>query len=216
MSNLLTPITFWIVAEIVLVACLLVAVRRDSTTMRWVTKPAASAVFVAFGLIRADFNSVFDLWIVVGLVLGMAGDVLLIDRRTFRWGLLAFLAGHIAYIVAFDRAQTWSSWSLIVGAPLVVAAAAAMRWLWPHASSMRGAVVAYILVISLMAWGGIALSLGGVLPPIVGIGATLFFLSDLAVARHRFIKEEFINRALGLPAYFAAQMLLAAAIGSMT
>ncbi|MEN8163997.1 MAG: lysoplasmalogenase family protein [Acidobacteriota bacterium] len=45
------------------------------------------------------------------------------------------------------------------------------------------------------------------------MGATLFFLSDLAVARHRFVKEAFLNRAIGLPAYYAGQMLLALTIG---
>ncbi|RLE33354.1 MAG: hypothetical protein DRJ61_07425, partial [Acidobacteria bacterium] len=62
---------------------------------------------------------------------------------------------------------------------------------------------------------GIALSLSGALPISVGIGASLFFLSDLAVARHRFVKAAFLNRAIGLPAYYAGQMLLALAIGAV-
>ena len=214
MPNPSIPVVIWIAVETALVIWLLSAIRRDRTRERWMAKPAASAVFVAFGLLRADFHSAFDLWMVTGLVLGMAGDVLLIDRRTFRWGLLTFLAGHAAYIVAFDRAQPWSTWSLVVLVPLVIAATAATRWLWPHAASMRGAVSAYILVISVMAWGGIALSLSEALPPAVAVGATLFFLSDLAVARHRFVKASFFNRAFGLPAYYAGQMLLASAIGS--
>jgi len=215
MPNLMTPHAIWITAEIAAVTWLLIAVRRDRPLMQWLAKPAASAIFVAFGLMQADFASAFDVWMVVGLVLGMAGDVLLIERRTFLLGLLTFLAGHAAYVVAFDRAQAWSSWSLMVLAPLVIAAALATLWLWPHATGMRGAVVAYILVISVMAWGGIALSVTGALPITVGIGSALFFLSDLAVARHRFIKAEFVNRALGLPAYYAAQMLLAATIGCL-
>ena len=213
MVDHLTPVAFWIAAEIIAVGWLLVAVRRDQRLMQWVAKPAASAVFVAFGLMRADFDSAFDLCMVAGLVLGMAGDVLLIDRRTFRLGLLTFLAGHAAYVVAFDRAQSWSSWSPIVLLPMVVTAVFVARWLWSFASSMRGAVLAYIVVISLMAWGGIALSFSGSLPVIAGIGATLFFLSDLAVARQRFVKAAFLNRAIGLPAYYAGQMLLALTIG---
>jgi len=209
------PVSIWIAAEIVAVAWLLVAIRRDQRLLQWVAKPIASAIFVAFGLLRADFGSAFDVWMVAGLALGMAGDVLLIESRTFRLGLLTFLAGHAAYIVAFDRAQPWSTWSLGVLAPLVIAAMAVARWLWPHASSMRGAVLAYILVISLMAWGGIALSLSGILPPTVAAGAILFFLSDLAVARHRFVQAAFLNRAIGLPTYYAGQMLLALTIGSL-
>ncbi len=208
-------VAIWITAEVAAVAWLLSAIGRDRRMMQWLAKPTASAIFVALGLMRADFGSAFDMWMVTGLILGMAGDVLLIEQKTFRWGLLTFLAGHAAYIVAFDRAQSWSSWSLLVLVPLVIAAVAVTRWLWPHASSMRGAVLAYIVVISLMAWGGIALSLSGALPISVGIGASLFFLSDLAVARHRFVKAAFLNRAIGLPAYYAGQMLLALAIGAV-
>lgn len=207
------PPTVWIIAEVSAVAWLLTAIRRDQLRMQWLAKPAASAIFVVFGLMRADFHSAFDLWMVIGLMLGTAGDVLLIDLRTFRWGLLTFLVGHVAFIVAFDNAQTMSTWSLTTFVPLAVTAGAAARWLWPHASSMRGAVIAYIGVISLMAWGGIALSFSGALPITAGIGVTLFFLSDLMVARHRFVKAAFLNRAVGLPAYYAGQMLLAMTIG---
>lgn len=214
MTDFQIPVAAWIIAEVVAVAWLVTAVRRDQRLMEWLAKPTASAVFVAFGLMRADFGSAFDLWMVIALILGMAGDVLLIDLRTFRWGLVTFLAGHAAYIVAFDRAQPLSTWSLMVIVPLAAAAAAAARWLWPHAKAMRGAVMAYIVVISLMAWGGIALSSSGVLPITAGIGATLFFLSDLTVARHKFVKNAFLNRAIGLPAYYAGQMLLAMTIGT--
>ncbi len=215
MSNPLMPVALWIVAEVAAVTWLLTAVRRDQNVTQWLAKPTASAVFVAFGLMRADFGSAFDLWMVTGLILGMAGDVLLIEQRTFRWGLLTFLAGHAAYIVAFDRAQSFSTWSLVVLLPLVITAVLVTLWLWPHTSSLRGAVLAYIVIISLMAWGGIALSLSGALPIRVGIGATLFFLSDLAVARHRFVKAAFLNRAIGLPAYYAGQMLLALTLGAV-
>ncbi|MEN8162680.1 MAG: lysoplasmalogenase, partial [Acidobacteriota bacterium] len=203
MLPLIDPVGVWITAEATAVVWLLTAIWRDQRLMQWLAKPSASALFVALGLMRADFSSAFDLWMVAGLVLGMAGDILLIERHTFRWGLLTFLAGHAAYIIAFDRAQSWSSWSLVVLAPLAVAAVLVTRWLWPYTSSMRSAVLAYIVVISLMAWGGIALSISDSLPITAGIGVTLFFLSDLAVARHRFVKEAFLNRAIGLPAYYA-------------
>lgn len=214
MLHALSPVTFWITAEVAAVVWLLAAIRRDQPRMQWLAKPLASTIFVVLGLTRADFGSTFDICLVVGLLLGWAGDILLIDSRTFRWGLLTFLGGHVAYIAAFDRAGSWSTWSIAVLLPLIVTAAAVAVWLWPHSKEMRGAVSAYILVISVMAWGGIALSTSGQLPIIAGIGAFLFFFSDLAVARHRFVKASFINRAAGLPTYYAAQMLLALTVGS--
>jgi uncharacterized membrane protein YhhN len=40
-------------------------------------------------------------------------------------------------------------------------------------------------------------------------GALLFYISDLFVARDRFIKKEFLNRLIGLPLYYAGQFILA-------
>lgn len=206
-------IAAWFGAETVAVIWLLTAVHRGQRVLQWLAKPAASAIFVVFGLSRADFSSAFDRWMVLGLFLGLVGDVLLIEFRTFRLGLVTFLAGHVAYILAFDQAQGWSTWPVTVILPLAATAGVAAFWLWPHAGKMQGAVMAYILIICLMAWGGIGLSFSGVLPMTAGIGAMLFFLSDVAVARHQFVKKEFINKAVGLPAYYAGQMLLAMTIG---
>jgi len=40
-------------------------------------------------------------------------------------------------------------------------------------------------------------------------GAVLFFASDLAVARDKFVAKGFVNRAWGLPVYYAGQLLIA-------
>jgi hypothetical protein len=43
----------------------------------------------------------------------------------------------------------------------------------------------------------------------VAVGALAFAASDVSVARDRFVRPEFVNRAWGLPLYYAAQLLLA-------
>jgi uncharacterized membrane protein YhhN len=49
---------------------------------------------------------------------------------------------------------------------------------------------------------------------LVAAGASLFFLSDLAVARHRFVARSFWNKLWGQPAYFAGQLLIAWSLAS--
>lgn len=44
-------------------------------------------------------------------------------------------------------------------------------------------------------------------------GALLFYLSDIFVARDRFLKTSFLNRLVGLPIYYAGQFLLAFSVG---
>ncbi|HDP24776.1 MAG TPA: lysoplasmalogenase, partial [Deltaproteobacteria bacterium] len=42
-----------------------------------------------------------------------------------------------------------------------------------------------------------------------------FYISDIFVARNRFVKQEFINRALGLPLYYLGQFLIAFSLGQL-
>jgi uncharacterized membrane protein YhhN len=51
---------------------------------------------------------------------------------------------------------------------------------------------------------------------LVFFGAVLFFLSDTLVARHRFVKHEFLNRAIGLPLYYAGQFMIAFSVGALS
>jgi hypothetical protein len=41
------------------------------------------------------------------------------------------------------------------------------------------------------------------------VGALGFYVSDVFVARQRFLKSEIVNRLIGLPLYYGGQFLLA-------
>ncbi|HNT86971.1 MAG TPA: lysoplasmalogenase family protein [Candidatus Hydrogenedentes bacterium] len=45
------------------------------------------------------------------------------------------------------------------------------------------------------------------------IGAVLFYVSDVMVARDRFVKSDAWNRWIGLPLYYGGQMVLAYTAG---
>jgi len=193
---------------------------------QWIAKPLASAGFVAFAAWAAttvapaggDVAS-FARWIVAGTVLAWLGDLLLILKKTsraFLAGLLAFLAGHVAYAVAFLALGTPDARTWWVAVPLVAIAAGVLRWLWPRLDRrFRVAVPAYLAVISTMLACAVAASprAGG---GTIALGAVLFYLSDLFVARNRFVAPGFVNRAIGLPLYYAGQWLLAASILAAT
>ena len=73
---------------------------------------------------------------------------------------------------------------------------------------MRRAVALYASVISIM----LAFAVGTVVArfdPRILAGALLFYLSDLLVARQRFVAPGLVNRVVGLPLYYAGQVLLA-------
>jgi uncharacterized membrane protein YhhN len=191
-------------------AILLKAARIGDRGLEGVSKTVASLGFVALGAVGLSRGDPVAAWLVGGLALCALGDVLLISERSFDAGLVAFLLGHVAYIVAFHLARPVAAWDLWLAAPPALVGVGAGAWLWPHLGSRRPAVTAYIVVISTMVWG--ALAAGPVLGEALTVGAVLFFLSDLTVARHRFVTPEFLNRAIGLPLYYAGQVLIALSV----
>lgn len=74
---------------------------------------------------------------------------------------------------------------------------------------MVGPVRAYLVVIGVMSALACAVTAAGG-PLAVAGGALAFTASDVSVARDRFVRHEFVNRAWGLPLYYAAQLLIAA------
>ena len=192
-------------------ATLVVAELRGRRRLSVTTKVVASLGFVLLGLCRAHLATPYDAWVLAALVLCLAGDVLLALPRGLAAGLGCFLVGHLAYATAFATLVPLGEWPWPLAAAMAVPSAAAAAWLWPHLGRMRAAVLAYIVVITAMAWG--ALSVAGHAPWMTWAGALLFYLSDLAVARDRFVVRRFASRAWGLPAYYLAQVLLALTLG---
>lgn len=86
-----------------------------------------------------------------GLLLSFAGDILLIPKsqRVFKVGILTFLAGHLAFCVAFIIRGLSLPWALGAGLPLLAAGIPIGRWIVTRAPArLRGAVAVYIGVLS--------------------------------------------------------------------
>jgi len=206
------------VVAVILTAAFLVILlageRSGRTALRIPSKIAASAVFVTVGILRYEPGHPYDAWIVLGLVLGAVGDLLLALPRGFLAGLVVFLLGHAAYVAAFHVLAPVHLWAAGPLAPVVIVSGVAVNRLWPYLGRLRWAVLGYVTVISIMVWG----AAGTIVPGEYGgwqrlAGAALFYVSDLFVARNRFVERQFLNRALGLPLYYAGQLILAFTVG---
>jgi uncharacterized membrane protein YhhN len=188
---------------------LVVADARGSR-LRVVAKPAASMCFLAAAVAVGALDSAYGAWVFVALVLSAIGDVALLGSATpaFLLGLGSFLLGHVAYTVGFAVRGLDVGWVFAAAALLAVPLMVVLRWLLPHAESMRGPVIAYAAVISAMVTAA-AGTFGFDVDARILIGALAFYVSDLAVARDRFVAPGPTNRLWGLPLYYAAQFLLA-------
>ncbi len=132
-------------------------------------------------------------------------------------GLVSFLLGHVFYVICFFYAADLSQWTWIGCLVGLIASGPVFFWLRPHLGALLIPVIAYIVVITVMvvgAWtvfGDVKLNYTGRL--LVFLGGVSFYLSDLFVARDRFLKSEYTNRLIGLPMYYFGQFLLAFSVG---
>ena len=188
------------------------AEQRGSRAGLWLTKPVASLAFLWVALAAGALESTYGRWVLLGLALCLAGDLLLIPQErkaAFRAGVFAFLAGHVAFSVAFLGLPIDPPGLAVAAVVLTLALAAVLRWLSPSVTAdMVLPVRAYMLVIGIMSALACGVTAAGG-PWQVAVGALAFTASDVSVARDRFVRHEFLNRAWGLPLYYAAQPLIA-------
>ncbi len=181
-------------------------------------KLIASSLFVfyfyneAIGVNLQLQLSSFDVLIFTAFVLSLIGDGLLIPKSRsyyFLAGIGAFALAHIAFSSAFLLLRPDT---IIVIVSLLSASVAGIFiyiWLKPYLKNKYRLVVpAYLLIIALMVVTGVS---GGLSNNNYWLasGSVLFALSDIFVARNRFIVSSFINRLIGLPLYYIAQMMIA-------
>jgi len=179
--------------------------------LRYFAKPVASAGFLGLALNLGATETRYGWWILIALAFGAIGDVALMGsaRVWFLTGLVAFLIGHLLYLVAFLVAGLSSAPTTTAALVAVVVGVFVFRWLRPHLPvEMIGPVVAYVVIISAMVAAAVGATAAGATPLIL-VGALAFYFSDLAVARDRFVAPGFGNRIWGLPLYYLGQVLLA-------
>ena len=202
-----------------LLIVLLASEQRGRTPQGVVIKGSVSALFVVTALVQPHPFPAYYYRILVGLVFGLIGDVCLAlpGNRAFRVGLFAFLAGHILYVWAFADLARPEDWASPVQLVILLASIGAFVWLRPHLGGMTVPVVVYLVVITLMLMGAWAVfrhpGMEGTCRGVIWTGALCFYLSDLFVARQRFVMNQYLNRLIGLPLYYVGQFLLALSVG---
>ena len=181
--------------------------------LAWIFKPVLSALFVVAVVRYEPLRSSYGRLVLAALLLSWLGDVLLIPdgARAFRAGIAAFALGHVAYVGAFGVRDVDLARLGLAVAPVLLALFVAARWLRPHVpADMKVPVSAYMGIISAM---GVAAAGASRADPLILVGALLFYVSDLSVARDRFVAPSPWNRRWGLPLYYAAQLILATSVG---
>ena len=124
----------WIAGCSASVAALLVAEYRDARLGIWLAKPLAACCYIGLALQQRAFDSSYGMWVLAALVLSWWGDVLLIPRNArsiFRAGVLCFLAGHLAFAIAFTLRGVAIEASAIAAPIAILVGITVLRWLRP-------------------------------------------------------------------------------------
>lgn len=177
-------------------------------------KMALSSGFVATAVAAGALDTSWGSWLLAGLVASWLGDLALVGRSrgAFITGLGAFMSAHLCYVAGFFDRGLDGGVALTAAAATAAIGAALLVWLRPHTGVLFPAVTLYVVAIAAMvaaaagthayaaAWAFVA-------------GAIGFAVSDIAVARHRFVTASPVNTRWGLPLYYASQFLIAVASG---
>lgn len=193
-------------------------VRAGNRRLEYVAKPTVMVLLVGVALTLDPVDDAARIAIVVGLVCSLAGDVFLMlpereggtgDRSSlFVAGLTAFLAGHVAYVVAFElRGQTGLWFVIGLGVVALGIATVGLRVVrgvrdGPQAP-LVAPVVAYLAVISVM-----VATAFGTRNPFAVVGALSFYVSDAILAWNRFVEERPHGRLATMVTYHVGQALI--------
>jgi len=166
---------------------------------RWLTKPLLMPVLMA-GRDRPAQRA---------LALGGAGDVALLgsSQAAFTAGLVSFLAGHVAWIIALRQRPGGGRLRArpALAVPYLAASGAVNAYLWNRTGKDRIPVIVYSA--ALLAMSLAALDSGS---PRTAVGGALFLASDTLLALEKFGGLHLpAHEGLVMAAYTSAQALLA-------
>ncbi|MEW6238550.1 MAG: lysoplasmalogenase [Candidatus Omnitrophota bacterium] len=168
---------------------------------------AASTTFILAAIAGGALSILYGRLIALALVFCWLGDYA--GSYIFLLSIASFLAAHLALIAAFflhgvERQRLFKALAVFV--PISVGI---FLWLNPYLTEVfYYPVIAYIVVITIMA----SCAFGARPSPVAAIlvwGACLFYISDIFVARARFVSPGVVNSIGCYPLYYSACFLFA-------
>lgn len=167
-------------------------------------------------LIYLYSTSTTNLFVVFALVCGFLGDVFLLEReRFFVFGVVAFLIGHILYILALTKSISFFQIPIpifIFILPYIFFGIVVYKKLGSSLNSIRGYALIYIIIILAMSFSSLLRirSITSYQFWMPFIGSILFIISDSILAMNEFKKNKKNKGAYVMLTYVTAQLLIVA------
>jgi len=166
-------------------------------TCNYISKPATIIALMAWLWQVSGFQG-HRIWFAIALFFSLIGDIfLMLPKERFLYGLLAFMLGHLAYIIGLNNTPPPINLaSLSISLIVIFTGVAIYRVI---SSSLREKnlrkyekpVLVYTIVISIMLISALLTLVRGEWNAysslLISFGAILFFLSDTFIAWHKFV-----------------------------
>ena len=226
MNNLKVLLTALVVIGFVLQILFIKVEHEEKYVLADILKGSASLMFVIIGyLAYTRVNNPFNKLFFYGLIFGMIGDILLNLRFVFKKngqkiflaGILAFLIGHILYLLAL-LPQARAPWLYYFAAAGALAAAGLLIYIFKTmdvklAFKIFGVFyLGAVFIMSAIAIG-IAIFIPNTRSLVYAIGAVLFTASDVVLIFNTFSGvTKFSMRITNLLLYYMGQILIAVSL----
>jgi len=188
----------------------------DHKALLFVFKPLTTLLIIAHAWQRGADTPAARRFVLAGLWFSLVGDIALLwPQQGFVPGLIAFLIGHVLYIVAFTREHRFAAQPAVLAVYALIAGTI-LAFLWGHIpAGLRIPVAAYVLALTLMAAQAAVVGLltqgdGAGRARGLMIGGALFMVSDTVLAVNRFALPVPAAGLWILATYWVAQWLIAA------
>jgi alkenylglycerophosphocholine hydrolase len=196
-----------------------VAVYKGWKILIYITKPGTMLALIAWMIFSVGVSGPLILF-TLGLFFSMIGDIcLMLPREQFIAGLVAFLLGHVCYIIGFNFEAppiTVVTIGMLVGVALIaffVIRPLRAGLLAKGQKALLQPVQIYAVVISLMLLSALVTLVRPewekTAAAFACLGAALFYLSDTMIAWNRFVRPLSNERLKVMVTYHLGQILIA-------
>lgn len=191
--------------------------------LEYIAKPAVMISLFLWLFTSTGLNGAL-LWFGLGIILSLAGDVLLMLSldRFFLFGLVAFLLAHLAYVIGFNiPLPEFSLWGIVFAVMVSLGGARVIRRIVDALPSrgqarMRMPIIVYSTVISVMLLSAMIklmdITWNANAALLVSGGAFLFYISDIILAWNKFVAPIQYGRIYNIAAYHLGQIMLIAGV----
>ena len=180
--------------------------QREQKRWYYIFKPVTTVfVMVIGGLVYYKLESSYSLIMLGSLVFALAGDILLMNDKTFRQGIYAFMIAQAGFAIGFMSLYGFNP-SLPVLLVLLLLNGSFFVYIRKDLKTFATIIAVYMLVITFMNWQAIGLALNHPAPVFtaIAVASLLFTFSDAVIAYNKFKKPLKIAGILILSTYWIA------------